>query len=68
MSATNTVPTLYWNQFSICSLMANYTLTVQNKLATSEEKIKYKTKHIDIYTNEQLTEDYLANVSEAFTM
>lgn len=55
--------TLYWNQYSICSLFANYTLSVQNDQSLEREKIRYKIKNVDIYEYDQLEEEYICDVS-----
>ena len=56
---SKTVPDFYWNQFSICSLFVRYTLELQNT-SYPDKAIKVNIHPINIYTNEQLSEEYLA--------
>lgn len=54
---------LYYNRFSICSTQARLTLAMQKLSTTPEQAIDVKQTHVDIYTAEQLSENYLLNVN-----
>ncbi|KIX95926.1 uncharacterized protein Z520_08181 [Fonsecaea multimorphosa CBS 102226] len=50
---------LYYNPFSICSLMVLYTLRVKGKPKSPADAVDPEERFIDIYTGEQMTEEYL---------
>lgn len=50
---------LYYNPFSICSLMVLYTLALRGKPKTPELAVDPEEHFVDIYTGEQMTEEYL---------
>lgn len=58
--ATDDKPTLYYNQFSICSLFSRYTFDLYNAYAPPKEQFEYALHVIDIYKgNQQLDHSYL---------
>ncbi|EXJ63634.1 uncharacterized protein A1O5_11395 [Cladophialophora psammophila CBS 110553] len=50
---------LYYNPFSICSLMVLYTLRVKGEPKSAADAVDPEERFIDIYTGEQMTESYL---------
>lgn len=56
---------LYYNKFSICSLMVRYCLAVRGQPQDLERQILVKEVEVDIVNQEQLTEDFLCNVNPA---
>ncbi|KIW30508.1 uncharacterized protein PV07_06250 [Cladophialophora immunda] len=50
---------LYYNPFSICSLMVLYTLRVKGQPKTPADAVDPEERFIDIYTGEQMSEAYL---------
>ncbi|OCT46774.1 hypothetical protein CLCR_02036 [Cladophialophora carrionii] len=50
---------LYYNPFSICSLMVLYTLRLKGEPKSPADAVEPEEVFIDIYTGEQMTESYL---------
>ena len=54
---------LYYNKFSICSLMVRYTFSLRGEPKSANDQIQFHEKQIDIHNGEQFTENYLLNVN-----
>jgi glutathione S-transferase len=50
---------LYYNPFSICSLMVLYTLRLKGQPKSPADAVDPDERFIDIYAGEQMTESYL---------
>jgi hypothetical protein len=50
---------LYYNPFSICSLMVLYTLRLKGQPKSPADEVEPEECLIDIYAGEQMTEKYL---------
>ena len=57
---------LFYNDYSICSIMVRFTLAVCKQLPG--ERINVEEKPIDIHKGEQLTEYYLTEVNPSGTV
>ncbi|KIV90010.1 hypothetical protein PV10_07360 [Exophiala mesophila] len=55
---------LYYNQYSVCSLMILHTLAWKGSARKPEDEIVFQTKEVDIYNEEQLSEDFLCNIND----
>lgn len=55
---------LYYNPYSICSLMVLHTLAWRGTAKRPEDEISVQTKVIDIYHEEQLSENFLCNIND----
>ena len=50
---------LYYNPFSICSLMVLYTLRLKGQPKSSSDAVDPEERFLNIYTGEQMSESYL---------
>lgn len=55
---------LYYHQYSICSLMVLYTLTLKGDAKDAKDAINVQTKTVDIFHEEQLEESFLCNIND----
>ena len=54
---------LYYNKFSICSLMVRYSIALRGKPKSPKDHIQFHEKHVDIHNGEQFTENYLRHIN-----
>ncbi|KAI1614873.1 hypothetical protein EDD37DRAFT_404837 [Exophiala viscosa] len=54
---------LYYNQYSVCSLMVLYSLALKGERNDSEDEIKVQTRVVDIFHEEQLEEHFLCDIN-----
>lgn len=55
---------LYYHPYSICSLMALYTLSLRGMPKDGRSEMEVVTQVIDIFHEEQLSEHFLCNVNK----
>lgn len=55
---------LYYHPYSVCSLMVLHTLALKRSAREPEDEITMQTKVIDIFNEEQLSEDFLCNIND----
>lgn len=55
--------TLYWNPYSICSLMVRYTLETRGPPKDGELDWNIENKAINIFAGEQISEHFLCEVN-----
>ncbi|KIV86884.1 hypothetical protein PV11_02466 [Exophiala sideris] len=55
---------LYYNQYSVCSLMVLYTLALKGDPKSPGNEINVQTKVVDIFHQEQLDEHFLCNIND----
>lgn len=54
---------LYYNRYSICSLMALYTLRLRGPPRDARSEMVVSLKEVDIFREEQLTEHFLCEIN-----
>lgn len=54
---------LYYNRYSICSLMALYTLRLRGQPKDAQSEMVVSLKEVDIFGQEQLTEHFLCDIN-----
>ena len=54
---------LYWNPFSICSLMVRYTLAIRGAARNTSDEMVVQECEVNIYAAEQLKETFLCDVN-----
>lgn len=62
-SATATDYTIYHNYYSICSIQSRYVLKVRGKAANAGSEMLVQEQEVDIFNEEQLSEDYLIRIN-----
>ena len=55
---------LYYNPYSICSLMVLYTYAVKGKPLKPEDELSWETRSVDIFHEEQYSEHFLCQIND----
>ena len=55
--------TLYYNQYSICSIMVRYTLAVRGQALDKDSEIQIEEQPVEIFNEEQMTEHFLCDIN-----
>ena len=55
---------LFYNPYSVCSLMVLYTLALKGNHKHAKDEINVQTKFVDIFNEEQLEEHFLCNIND----
>jgi hypothetical protein len=61
--AQSTPYILFWNPFSICSLMVRYTLAIRGTANRASEEMVLEEREVNIFAAEQLKEPFLCDVN-----
>ena len=55
---------LYYNPYSICSLMVLYTYVMKGKPIKEKDSLSWETRTVDIFHEEQLQEHFLREIND----